>query len=53
MTKHEPFEHDAYERGLDTLLFYGVIVSLIISVVLIAWEPDVEAIGTWVFNLIK
>ena len=54
--KHIPEDIEAHGADFDTnhdrALLLGVIVAIIIGIVLILWAPDVEAMGTWVHNII-
>lgn len=31
----------------------GIVALLIISIALILWTPDVEAIGSWIYEVIR
>jgi len=53
MKYDEPFEYEQYDSIADKIVLGGVILTVIISIALVIWEPDVEAIGNWIFNLIK
>lgn len=53
MKKHTNLwnEIEVYETKSDKVVLGLTILAVIIGVVLILWEPDVEAIGEWIFNL--
>jgi hypothetical protein len=54
---HEPHsnlynEIEVFTAGGEYRLLAGTVLIVIITIALILWEPDVEAIGTWIYNLI-
>lgn len=51
----DPNEIERYHREslFDYLALVVVMLMLIASVIVIAWNPDVEAIGTWISNIIN
>ena len=55
MKKHTNLwdEIEVYETNSDKVVLGLTILAFIIGIILILWEPDVEAIGEWVFNLIN
>lgn len=53
MEKHTNLwnEIEVAETKSDRVVLGLTVLMVIISVILILWEPDVEAIGEWIFNL--
>lgn len=53
MKKHTNLwnEIEDHETKSDKVVLGLTILMVIISIVLILWKPDVEAIGEWIFNL--
>lgn len=49
----DPEEIDVYETDGDRIAIGAFLLLLITSIAIIIWEPDVEAIGEWVWNLTK
>ena len=52
MKKHTNLwnEIEIHETKNDYVVLGLTILAVIIGIVLILWEPDVEAIGEWIFN---
>lgn len=46
-------EIEMYESREDKIVLGLTILAVVISIALILWNPDVEAIGTWVYNFIN
>lgn len=42
---------DDLDTNADIKVVFGIIVALAVTVALILWTPDVEAIGTWVYGI--
>lgn len=49
----DPEEVEQYESETDLKVVGLTILALCITIALIAWAPDVEAIGAWISSLIN
>lgn len=45
-------EIEAYETRNDKVVLGLTVLAVIIALGIIAWNPDVEAIGAWIYNVI-
>lgn len=50
--KYEPFEHEMYETNGDKKFLIVVLgaVGLIITIIIFQWNPNVEVMGTAVYE---